>query len=167
MIKLKALNLKRAMQNGYKWKLHQLIIALRSWPWIHTELQFSDRYDNISYSCTLMDKSKGARFKNIKYSHPERWDEIIIPTTKAEEDLVYAKAWSKVNNGIKYDLFGLLSFATPLEVIRPSRNREWCSESCCSCLDVLNHFHKNLIYTGTKIEIDPTELYLFTKRFYI
>jgi hypothetical protein len=66
------------------------LIGLRSWL-AHSEIQFSSRYGGISFSATLKDGCKCARFKMIKYSHPERWRDVYIPVTEEQEDSIMAK----------------------------------------------------------------------------
>lgn len=59
---------------------------------VHTEIMFSERYGSISFSATLEDGCKCARFKLIKYSHPERWTTEEVPMTDEQEDAAFAKA---------------------------------------------------------------------------
>ena len=59
---------------------------------LHVEIQFSTRYGNISFSCTLADGVGGCRFKMIGYSHPYRWSTIRKAVTAEQEARLFAKA---------------------------------------------------------------------------
>lgn len=127
IMKLKSYNTYRAVQiYGYRETPAEHLIMLRSPVHTHTELQFGPRYDNISFSATMQDDAKCCRFKMIEYTHPERWDEIDIPATDEQEDRVYREA--KKIEGQPYDLKGLLSFGTELDIVKPKKNAWWCSE---------------------------------------
>ena len=89
---IKSYNLVRAAMFGKKPTFVQWLISQRSTPHVHDEFQFSARHDNISFSATMMYDAKCARFKQITYSHPERWDTVIVPMTDDEEDLAWAEA---------------------------------------------------------------------------
>ena len=130
---LRTFNAIRAKDFGYKLTRTDRLILRRSPLHIHTELQFSPRHQNISFSNTMRDGNVGARFKNITYSHPEYWDSIVIQVTDAQEDKMVKKARTLV--GQKYDLCGLLSFASPLSIIVPSGNKSWCCEVCWTVLN--------------------------------
>lgn len=115
------------------------IILLRS-KYTHTEFQFSDRYEGVSFSFSLMEGADGARFKFILYEHTERWKTQIIPLSDEMEDglwriactlahlpldwiledrankyiYVHKPTMSVLYRGAlhwKYDLFGLLTHA--------------------------------------------------------
>jgi hypothetical protein len=92
----------------------------------HTELQFSDRYDNISVSATSAEGANCVRFKDIGYTDLVKWDTVCIPATPSEEDLVYNAA--KSIEGQPYNFLGLLSFATEMNIIHPAPNSWWCTE---------------------------------------
>ena len=130
------------------------LIARRSFPYVHSEIQFGPRYGNISFSATMEDRAKCCRFKVINYTSGF-WDMAIIPVTMEEEDLCFARAMALAGIGgyagkavddclkqgylfgkeaKRYDLLGLLSFATPLEVIVPNRDRYWCSEAVATAI---------------------------------
>ena len=127
---------------GLMGKLTHFAVGLRSRPEWHTEFQFSDRYGGVSFSSTMQDGAKCCRFKDIEYSHPERWTTHIIPMTNEEE----GRAWVKAQEleGRKYDLIGLLSFTTKWKIIRPRDKWEWCTEAVCR-LFIAAHNIKNLI----------------------
>ncbi len=132
MIKLRSKNAIRAKKYGKKLTYIDKLILMRSKLHVHSELQFSDTYDNVSFSATMQDGSNCARFKQIKYSHPERWDTVCIETTELQEETMYNAALALQDT--PYDLFGLLSLATPLKLIKPSRKAVWCSEVCIMVL---------------------------------
>jgi len=67
------------------------LINLRS-ELTHTEIQFSERYGGISFSATLKDGCKCARFKMIGYSHPERWCSVKLWVTVEQESNMFTKA---------------------------------------------------------------------------
>ncbi len=111
------------------------LIMFRSKPYTHTEFQFSERFDNVSFSATMKDKARCCRFKDIKYTHPQRWKKHIIPMSDTEEDLAFQKA--KEIEWLKYDLLGLSSFIImKWRIVRPSKLKYWCSE-CVACLLVV------------------------------
>jgi len=127
-----------AEKDGVKKTFADKLIQLRS-RLTHTEFQFSSRYNNISFSFTMADGVNGARFKNIRYSHPNRWLFANIPLDNEQEDIAFLAAcvlagfslnFQTVKNWLhsemillnlpvclysdkhwKYDLIGLLSFA--------------------------------------------------------
>lgn len=131
-------DLKNAMMDGYMPSFGQLLIYLRS-HLVHTEFQFSHRYGDISFSFTMMDGCKGARFKKIGYSHAHWleqkpwWKTKTLHFTDAEEDLIWKEACRMADvrgdfiNHLdsnyahntcyygpgheQYDLIGLLTFA--------------------------------------------------------
>jgi len=123
----------------------------------HTEIQFSDRYGGISFSATMADDCKCARFKMIAYSHPERWCTTELEMTDEQEDAVFKKCcemadiksklcWDakgfiedaaktgycfKGPNALKYDLNAVrFSFITKWNLWRGHENRVFCTESC-------------------------------------
>ncbi len=123
----------------------------------HTEIQFPDIYGGISFSATMRDGCKCARFKMIDYDkHPLRWKTVLIPVTREQCDLIFAEACRMADfklqtgslletltpaldqfgvcyygpNALKYDLIGLLSFTTRWTIIRPHSKWAWCSEIC-------------------------------------
>ena len=125
-LKLHCYNAIRAKQLGKEPTAIQQIILLRSSPHVHTEMQFSSRHEDVSYSATMQDGYKCCRFKNITYTHPDRWDTLILPCTEMQEDMAWERA--KVLDGSEYDLKGLLSFASELSIINPDPDKYWCSE---------------------------------------
>ena len=129
---IKSYNAVRAKIFGKKLILVQWLILRRSWPQIHNELKFSKRHNNISHSATLMEGSKGARFKPIQYSHPERWDTVIVPMTDYQEDLAYAKA--EELTGTLYDTIGQLSHISGLKIWKPSTTKIWCTTDVAELL---------------------------------
>ena len=126
--KIRSFNAMRAEIFGVKPTLPQRIILLRSQPHVHTEFQFSERYDNVSFSATMMEGSNCARFKDIKYSHEaEYWDTVIVPMTNIQEDYVYREALGLV--GMPYDLIGQLAHVTKFKIWRPSKKKIWCTRA--------------------------------------
>ena len=80
-----------AEKQGVKKTLTDRLIQLRS-KLTHSEFQFSQRYGSVSFSFTLADHVKGARFKKITYTHPTRWETVPVPLTDDEEDISFAAA---------------------------------------------------------------------------
>ena len=113
------------------------LIMLRSKPYIHDEFQFSERYDDVSFSATMQDKARCCRFKKIRYSHPQRWKQQVIPMTDKQEDRAYKKACELEDK--KYDLLGLLSFGTRWRIIVPHRDRYWCAEAVATLVVAGRH----------------------------
>ncbi len=59
----------------------------------HTEIEFPDIYGNISFSATMADGCKCARFKMIDYTkHPKRWKTILIPVTREQCYFIFTEA---------------------------------------------------------------------------
>jgi hypothetical protein len=138
------------------------LIGLRSWL-AHSEIQFSSRYGGISFSATLKDGCKCARFKMIEYSHPERWRDVYIPVTEEQEKKIFEKCcemadwidpvkfnwdignWSQAAKGDMGCAFGpnALKYDTPavaLGFISKARfwkvRKDWvfCSMACAMAL---------------------------------
>ena len=127
MIHLMSYNYKRAVEHGMDKRWIGRLISLRSSPYTHSEILFSD---GVSFSSTMEDGANGARYLKIDYTkHPERWDSVAIPMTHKDEEVVRRKA-DIMDGKMKYDLWGLLSFGTPLSIIKPDPNKMWCSEIC-------------------------------------
>ena len=156
-MKIQTYNARRARAFGKKYTWVNRLILMRSDPHTHTELQFSDSYGNISFSATMHDKCKSARFKEILYSHPERWDTIDVPMSREDEDVAWEAA--KELDDTPYDLIGLLSHATPLKIIKPHRKKVWCSEACTkvlvAALPAFGNFLENI---GMPQELTPVQL---------
>jgi len=114
------------------------------------EVELPDR--NLSFSSTNEDAVKGCRLKRIRYSHPW-WDTIEQEVNNFQLDEI----WRNIHkiNGKKYDLIGLLSYATSWKIILPARDRYWCSEACLYVVSPM-------LYTG-KTEITPEAAYLALK----
>jgi len=115
---------------GVKPTMTQWVIMLRSWQ-THTELKYSERHGFMSYSATLMEGSKGARFKYIGYSGPY-WDEVKVSLTDQQEDWAWEKAESRV--GTPYDLAGQLCHISKLKFWKPDPNKTWCTKEVAECL---------------------------------
>lgn len=148
IVKFRFFDYKLSLKLGRKRTLAGEIIKRRS-ALTHSEFQFSSFYNNLSFSATIEDAFKGCRFRLIGYSHAWwRTEERVI--TAEEEACIWAKAHSI--NGKKYDLFGLGSHATPWKIIRPHRDRYWCSESNA-------YITLPYIYMDARTEITPDELY--------
>ena len=124
----------------------------------HTEIQFSDRYGGISFSATMADDCKCARFKMIAYSHPERWCTTELEMTDEQEDAVFEKCCEMADidreclevwllgcddsmpadgylhygdDALKYDLNAVrFSFITKLNLWRGHEKKVFCTESC-------------------------------------
>lgn len=138
IMRVRSFNAFRAHKFGYAYSISDKLIMMRSFLHTHTELQFSQRHGWVSFSSTLQDGAKGCRFKQIQYSHPERWDTVCLEVTDAEEDLVYQEAQSI--EGKPYDLLGLMSFSTELEIIKPDKDKFWCTEAVIFIIKVVARF---------------------------
>ena len=114
----------------------------------HTELRFSERYGRISFSATMADKCRCARFKMIGYSHPERWRTVRFWVTDEQEDAMFAKACKMADckwletavviedvcyygpNALKYDLLAVsFSFISKRTIWRPDKTKVFCTEA--------------------------------------
>ena len=83
-------------------------IRVVSKPLIHVETEFVEREESFSSQFKI-----GPRFAKIKYSHPERWKELIMDhLTPQQEDRMYRKAmiWVELRlAGLsKYDTKGAI-----------------------------------------------------------
>jgi hypothetical protein len=103
------------------------VIMLRSNPLVHTEWQFSPRYNNVSFSATRADGSNCCRFSPITYSTPKRWVSQYLGLSDESEDKAYRKA--KELEGMPYDLLGLLGFISDCNLIKENPNAYWCNET--------------------------------------
>jgi len=116
----------KAKESGIKIGWVGKIILLRSPVYLHTELQFSEQFRNVSVSATMQDKCKCVRFKNISYSTPV-WDTIDLDISHRDEQDIFH--WCLDKAGLwKYDLLGLLSHASEKDIIKPHKKSVWCSE---------------------------------------
>lgn len=162
---IKSYNLVRAAIFGKKPTFVQWLIARRSIPHIHDEFRFSARYDNISFSATMMDDAKCARFKQIGYSHPERWDTVIVPMTDYEEDLAWAE--TKKLEGTPYDLIGQLSHISKLKIWKPSKKKIWCSKTVGRLVYASKPKFKALIAgLGLLDELRPDQLDMLARYYF-
>ncbi|KKL48638.1 hypothetical protein LCGC14_2323490 [marine sediment metagenome] len=124
-----------AKDSGKDFSITDIAIMRRSARLIHTEFQFSRRHNpysgdryGVCFSSTLRDGAEGCRFESIDFTrHPKRWNRILLPMTNEQEDRAYAKA--QALNGKKYDLIGLASFASSLNIIKPHPDKLWCTEA--------------------------------------
>lgn len=127
-VKLRFYNAVRAAKFGKKLSPIDNLILLRSYPHTHVEIQYSRCYNNISFSATMQDNANACRFRDIDYgANSERWDTIFLPVTSQQEEAGFARA--KELEGKPYDLIGLLSFASRLDIVKPNQNSYWCSEA--------------------------------------
>ncbi len=122
-----AYNARQAKKYGKDITAVQQAILLVSDPLTHMEYQFSERYDRRSFSATIQDGDNGVRFKDIKYSHPERWVPLLLPMTNEQEDRGYV--FAKSIEGAPYDLVGVASLASKWKIIRPHPDKYWCNEA--------------------------------------
>lgn len=87
----------------------------------HCELIFSD---GVSASASFTDG--GVRFKTIDFN-PAKWDIVEVQASE-----VVAREWFKVNEGAKYDVWGLFGFIA--RRIKGQQGRFFCSESIMEAL---------------------------------
>ena len=154
----------RAEIFGKKLSITSKIILLRSTPYDHTEFQFSERYDRISFSATLQDDDKGTRFKHITY-FPEGWDSIIIPMTNEEEDFAWHEA--KKLEGMPYDLIGQLAHITKFKIWRPSKKKIWCTKAVGRLVyEARPDFYYWLYYLIDVTELRPDQMYMMAKYYF-
>jgi len=119
----------------------------------HVELRLSDKYDNLSFSS---DMDIGVRFKDIKYSHPERWtfiewdplNNIYGPSYEKEHDL-YLEC--KSIEGLKYDMYGVIvDELIPLRM--QNDNEYWCSEAISHVMKIAD------------TSVSPVKLYRYMRK---
>lgn len=118
----------------------------------HTELIFPDSIAGLknSYSSRGTDKPSGVNFKEIKYSHPERWVFVELEWFDHIEDIAVAHATAMSFRGAKYaynNVFNTFGF------IRTRKDRRghkdwWCSEICAYIAGIPNYkVSPNKLYT--------------------
>jgi hypothetical protein len=131
------------------------LIKMRS-EFTHTEIQFSERYGGISFSATMADSCRCARFKMIGYTHPERWLTTSLCVSDELEDAVWSKCCEMADldpmfyelrrtmrrviakdelffntNALKYDLAQVsLGFISKWRIKRGNKTKVFCTESC-------------------------------------
>lgn len=158
---IRAYNGRRAEMFGDKMTLVQRAIFLKSF-WLHTEWQFSERYNNVSFSAAI---GEGARFKDITYKHGYRWDDVIIPLDDAGEDRAMVKA--RDLDGREYDFRGLGSFGTKLNIIKPDPVNVWCAETTTMLAVAADEsFGETLIERNLPIELSPEQIVLIAQYHY-
>lgn len=165
-IRIKSYNYVRAEIFGKKPTAINRIISMRSKPQVHTEFQFSHRYNHISFSATMQDGVKCARFKQIHYSHEsERWDTVVVPMTDEEEDTAYFEA--QVLEGMPYDLKGQLCHLFKMRLWKPSKNKIWCSKAVARLIYKASpSFFVFLDYFGLTEELRPDQLDMMARYFF-
>ena len=67
IVKYRFFNYEKAVALGRKKTFKGELIKHRSFPHTHSEFQFSERYNHLSFSSTIEDSFKGCRFKLIEY----------------------------------------------------------------------------------------------------
>lgn len=122
-----AYNAREAVRHGKRLTAVQRAILIISDPLTHTEFQFSGRHDELSFSSTIQDGDNGVRFKDIEYSHPERWVRLLLPMNNEREDRGWA--YAKSIEGKPYDLIGVVSLASKVKLIKPHPDKYWCNEA--------------------------------------
>lgn len=109
---------------------HRLLNKLTAWwdngKYTHMELVFNDQ---VAASSSFSDG--GVRFKSIKFDD-SRWDFIELPERLFNER--DARSWFDVNQGRKYDFFGLIRFIA--DALPENRAKFFCSEACLSALKI-------------------------------
>ena len=149
---LRTFQYKRSRKNGNEFSFISILITLRS-RGTHSEFQFSERYNGISFSATLADKARCCRMKNIQYLHGDKyWDCDVITLTDAEEDLLFVEACKMSDVGvdeaktfafskniseifcgdkaIQYDTLGVtISHIVRARVWKPDDLKVWCCEA--------------------------------------
>lgn len=103
------------------------LILIRSKPYVHVELKFSDGWSFSSSARKDLGagKCEGVRFKLIDYSHLERWHTIILWVTKEEEARMRVMAELLHSLGLKYDFRAIVGF---LVTGRHNHRAYFCSE---------------------------------------
>ena len=104
--------------------IHKVTLA-GSNPYVHSEMKFPD---GLSFSAEI---GIGARFKDIHYSHPERWHEDIIYLLDPAIERIRIRAELMVAMGLKYDFAGAIS--SPFTGYQ-NPGKVFCSESIGYCL---------------------------------
>lgn len=171
---MRSKNARKAVNYSYKLTAIDRIILMRSDPLIHTEFQFSERYAKISHSATLAQDTGCCRFRLNPYKNHQWWEDMVLPMTDDQEDRAWAEAcelsdlsvnWLTLSirsvlkngeiffgkNAKKYDTFGLGSFGTSWNIIKPHPDKWWCSEDFMELVKAAYEW-KNLVphfYTPT------------------
>lgn len=147
-------NGKQAEEHGKPLTNIDRLVMIVSDPLLHSEFLFSVRRNAISYSVTLRDDSgdqKGCRFKKIRYTHPERWNKLLLPMTDVQEDRAYKKAVEL--EGLPYDTIGVASLKTGL--IKENPDKYWCSEVVAELIKAAYEWGNDFIPST----LSPNDLY--------
>lgn len=108
---------------------------------VHVEALFEN---GVSWSSTQMkDDEDGVRFKEIKYSHPERWKDIVLWVTDAEYSKICMTCglMEAMNKG--YDMRGAIGTAA---TNRHNPEKFFCSEAVFEA--VLAEFYPRTLNVG-------------------
>jgi hypothetical protein len=134
-IKLRTKNAKMMQLYGDKLTFSEAMRVMRT-NGLHTELEFSDRYGDISFSSTLSGGCNGARFKMIGYSHPYRWSTVYIPVTAEQEAVLFKKGceMAGLDNSMRRQMIeialGLRGCVNPFEAIVSGCEHLYKDNSC-------------------------------------
>ena len=108
---------------------------------IHVEGKFPDgRSFSSSSAKEALDGGNGVRFKNIQYSHPERWTTYILWVTKQELEEILLNCEIAVEMCFRYDFRGAAGCAITGQ---EDPWRFFCSEAVFEY--IVSHFATNRI----------------------
>jgi hypothetical protein len=96
--------------------------------WVRYNTEFENKN---CFSSRGMDNPSGVNFKQIEFSHPDRW--VIIPDNVLGVDDIsraFARAQSLIGQG--YDYRGVVSYFAPIGLRKVSDTKMWCSEACAT-----------------------------------
>ena len=192
---LQSYNARIAKAEGKKLSFIEKLILLRSDPHTHSEIQFSERYDHISFSATLRDGCKCCRFRQIYYhKHPNRWKTDVIPFNVEQEDMAWREAcrlaglpvdWRheqlidnyRHNNcyyhakyATKYDIWGQPCHISKWNIWKPNLEKIWCSTAVLRAIFAPYDIYEQAInypelYVNRN-EVMPNELAKYVKLYW-
>jgi len=165
MIILEGYNAMRAQMMGDDiHAISKTIMMVTGGPYSHTEGRQSGGDVDISYSAEY---GVGFRKKPIRYSNRYRWDDLIMPWSKTQEDDCVGIWEDMLVTGFEYDNVGVLGRATDLNILKPDPVKIWCSKSFCrGAFQVDKRYELFMNQYGFDENIDPTPLMLMT-RYYV
>lgn len=137
------------------WNPMDVIILILCKKYVHSELIFPDFMlpefaQGSSFSSRGRGRPKGVGFKNIRYSHPQRWVFSDIPDQSTKFINKCLKR-AEIINGAKYDAKGAVFFAG-FKIKLEDKNKWWCSEAVSFVLG-FKKFHKTPLQLFLKIQL--------------
>jgi len=121
---IKAVTYSKKIQRIYGCQFSHVEIIFPQW------VRYNTKYENMNcFSSRGMDEPSGVNFKQIEFSHPDRW--VIVPDEELNASgiqVAFEIACGLIGQG--YDYRGVVSWFSPVGLRRVSDTKMWCSEAC-------------------------------------